>query len=76
MHKYRRMGVGKQALFKVLDMHRGRWQLQRHPINTASVNFWDRVIAEYTNGKFELIKAYPDTEYPDGTLGDVFFFES
>lgn len=76
MHKYRRTGVGKQALFKVLDMHKGKWQLKRHPANIASVHFWDRVINEYTNGRFELIKAYPGTEYDDGTLGDVYFFES
>lgn len=76
LYKYRRLGVGKQAFFKVLDMHRGRWQLKRHPANTASVYFWDRVIDEYTNGQYELVKAYPGTEYDDGTPGDVFFFES
>ncbi len=76
LHKYRRLGVGRQAFFKVLDMHKGRWQLKRHPANIASVIFWDKVIKEYTNGRFELIKAYPGTEYDDGTLGDVFFFEN
>lgn len=76
MHKYRRSGIGRQAFFKVLDMHKGKWQLKRHPANTASVHFWDKVINEYTKGHFELIKAYPRTEYDDGTLGDVFFFES
>ncbi|NLA47585.1 MAG: GNAT family N-acetyltransferase [Firmicutes bacterium] len=76
LHKYRRSGVGRQAFFKVLDMHKGKWQLKRHPANIASVLFWDKVINEYTNGRFELIKAYPGTEYDDGTLGDVFFFES
>ncbi|HOL15018.1 MAG: GNAT family N-acetyltransferase [Dethiobacteria bacterium] len=76
LHKYRRSGVGRQAFFKVLDMHKGKWQLKRHPANIVSVLFWDKVINEYTNGRFELIKAYPGTEYDDGTLGDVFFFES
>jgi predicted acetyltransferase len=76
MHKYRRKGVGKQAFFKVLDIHKGRWQLKRHPANLASVHFWNKVIDAYTNGQFELVKAYPRTEYDDGTLADVFFFES
>jgi predicted acetyltransferase len=76
MHKYRRLGVGRQAFFKVLDMHKGKWQLKRHPANVASVYFWDNVINEYTNGEFELVKAYPGTEYDDGTLADVFFFKS
>ena len=76
LHKYRRLGIGKQAFFKVLDIHKGRWQLKRHPANEASVHFWDKAIDEYTNGRFELIKAYPGTEYDDGTLADVFFFTS
>ena len=76
LHKYRRTGVGKQAFFKVLDIHKGRWQLKRHPANVDSVYFWDKVIHEYTNGHYELVKSHPCTEYDDGTLADVFFFES
>ena len=74
--KYRRSGIGRQAFFQVLARHPGKWQLKRHPANTASVHFWDRVIQEYTKGRFELVKAYPDKAYDDGTLADVFFFES
>lgn len=76
LHKYRRSGVGTQAFFKVLAMHKGKWQLKRHPANLDSVHFWDKVINEYTQGSYELIKAYPGTEYDDGTLADVFFFEN
>ncbi len=76
LYKYRRSGVGRQAFFEVLNLHKGRWQLKMHPANIASVHFWNRVIGEYTNGKFELIKSYPGTEYDDGTPADVFFFES
>lgn len=76
MYKYRRSGVGKEAFFKVLDNHKGRWQLKRHPANLPSVHFWNNVIHEYTNGQYELVESYPRTEYDDGTLADVFFFES
>lgn len=76
LYKYRRAGVGKRAFFKTLDLHRGKWQLKRHPKNIPSVHFWNRVIDEYTGGKFELVEAYPGTEYNDGTPADVFFFES
>jgi len=76
LHKYRRSGVGRQAVFNVLDRHKGRWQLKLHPANTASAHFWHKVVDEYTNGQFELVKTYPRTEYADGTLGDVYFFES
>lgn len=76
MYKYRQQGVGKQAFYQVLDIHKGRWQLKRHPKNIASVHFWNKVIHEYTNGNYELVTSYPGTEYEDGTLGDVFFFNS
>ncbi len=76
MPKYRRLGVGKAAFFKLLDIHKGRWHLRRHPKNQTSVQFWDNTISEYTNGQFEIVRAYPKTEYEDGTLADVFFFES
>ena len=39
MYKYRRNGVGRDSVFKVLDLHRGKWQLKRHPHNTSSVYF-------------------------------------
>ncbi len=76
MHKYRRRGVGKQAFFQLLERHRGQWQLRRHPKNIPSVHFWNRVIAEFTNGDYELVEGYPRTEYDDGSLADVFFFRS
>lgn len=76
MYKYRRLGIGKQAFFKVLNLHKGTWQLKRHPKNKPSVYFWNKVIAEYTKGNYELIESCPHTEYDDGTLADVFFFES
>lgn len=76
IYKYRRSGIGKQAFFKVLNLHKGTWQLKRHPKNMPSVYFWNKAVNEYTNGKYEMIESYPNTEYDDGTLADVFFFES
>jgi len=76
MYKYRRYGVGKYAAMKIFDMFRGKWQLKRHPKNIASVHFWNKVVGEYTQGNYELVEAYPNTEYSDGTLGDVFFFNN
>ena len=76
MYKYRRMGVGKKAFFMAADLHRGTWQLKRHPKNIASVFFWNKAVAEYTGGNYEMIEGYPDTAYEDGTLADVFFFDN
>lgn len=78
MYKYRRNGVGREAVRKILDLHHGRWQLKRHPHNMASVYFWNRVISEYTEGNYKLVEKYPDHEvdYDDGSPADVFFFEN
>ncbi len=78
LYKYRRSGVGREAVAQILDKHHGKWQLKRHPHNTASVYFWNSVIDRYTNGNYRLIEAYPNREvdYEDGTPADVFFFEN
>ena len=76
LYKYRRQGIGKKAFFTVLDRHKGNWQLMRHPKNIASVHFWNKAIAEYTGGQFELIEGYAGAVYDDGTPGDIFIFRS
>ncbi|GAB6091518.1 GNAT family N-acetyltransferase [Spirochaeta dissipatitropha] len=74
--KYRRCGIGKKAVFRILEIHSGKWQLKLHPSNIPSVHFWKHVIHEFTAGMYELKRAYPRTEYADGTPGDIFFFSS
>jgi len=76
MHKYRRAGVGSFAAKAVFGLHRGRWQLKYHPKNTASAAFWPKVVGEYTNGQCELARGVPETDYEDGTPGDILFFDN
>jgi predicted acetyltransferase len=76
MYKYRKMGIGTYVANKVFDKFKGKWQLKRHPKNEASVKFWNKVISEYTKGKYELIKSSPEAIYEDGTHGDIFIFET
>lgn len=78
MYKYRCLGVGRQAFFQALNKHRGKWQLVRHPKNIASIHFWENVIDEYTKGQYRFVSSseYSKWVYPDGSLGDAFFFES
>lgn len=65
-------------MFQVFDIHHGTWQLKRHPHNIGSIHFWNRVIDEYTQGKYRLVESYPNKEvdYEDGTPADVFFFKN
>lgn len=75
MLKYRRCGLGKWAAFQLFDRFRGTWQLKRHPKNLPSVGFWDAVVGGYTGGDYRL-ESRADVAYPDGTPGDVFFFDT
>lgn len=76
MYKYRRNGIRKYAAIKVFDMFKGKWQLKRHPKNIASVYFWNKVISEYTKGEYRLVEGYPNSEYDDGSLADMVFFNN
>lgn len=65
----------KEAVFSMLNIHHGKWQLKRHPHNIGSVAFWNNVIDEYTGGNYRLVERYPneDVDYDDGTPADMFF---
>jgi predicted acetyltransferase len=76
LYKYRRMGIGKYAVKYAFDKYKGKWQLKRHPKNKGSVYFWNKIIEEYTNGKYELLENNENAKYEDGTNGDVFIFET
>lgn len=76
LYKYRRAGVESFAARSVWDRFHGSWQLKLHPKNLPSVHFWQKAVFSYTNGNYRLVKAYPGTEYDDGTPGDVYFFDN
>ena len=76
MYKYRRCGMGKWAVFQLFHRFQGTWQLKRHPKNLPSVAFWDRVVGEYTGGVYRLESMGGKIAYPDGTPGDVLFFDT
>lgn len=78
LHKYRRNGHGRDAVFQVLDRHHGKWQLKCHPHNVGSVCFWNSVVDAYTGGQYRVVRSYPNREvdYEDGTPADVYFFEN
>jgi predicted acetyltransferase len=48
----RRLGLGKQAALAVLNRFRGVWEMAQLRENRAAIAFWDRVLTEYTHGRF------------------------
>jgi len=52
MRKYRRLNVGKFAIKLIFDLFEGEWELRVLHENKPAILFWDKVINEYTNGKY------------------------
>jgi predicted acetyltransferase len=76
MYKYRKQGIGKYVVKYILNKYKGKWQFKYHPKNEISKIFWNKIIGEYTNGKYDIIKDNPESIYEDGTLGHVLIFET
>lgn len=74
MYKYRRSGVGRMAAEMAFRKHPGLWQLKYHPHNEISVHFWNRVVGDYTKGRYQKLEAYPDADYLDGTPATILVF--
>jgi len=64
MRKYRRQGIGTAAATQVLDRFPGKWEVIQHDGNEPSKRFWERVIGEYTGGRYTREKAV--TEWWEG----------
>ena len=76
MYKYRKMGIGTFAVRNVFEKHKGKWGLMYHPHNIVSKKFWNKVVNEYTKGKYELITEYKEAVYEDGTNAEVLIFKT
>lgn len=50
--RHRRRGVGRSAVRLILDRFAGRWEILEYTRNPAAVQFWRRVVADYTRGKY------------------------
>lgn len=57
MKKYRQRGVGKSVAMKVFDMFPGDWEVSQWTKNLPAQEFWRKVVAEYTNGKYNTFTA-------------------
>ena len=66
MPYYRRNHIGKEAAYKVFNLH-DIWEVQPMDNNIIAYNFWKNVIKNYTNNNYE-IKTFNNME-------DVFIFK-
>jgi predicted acetyltransferase len=49
----RRLGIGQMAVHLILSRFAGRWEITEYLRNTEAVTFWRRVVARYTQGRYQ-----------------------
>jgi predicted acetyltransferase len=49
----RRLGIGRTAVQLILSRFAGRWEVSEYLRNAAAVSFWRRVVAGYTQGRYQ-----------------------
>ena len=52
LKKYRREGIGKAVAARILDLHKGKWEVFQMEANEVAQIFWRKVIDDYTKGNF------------------------
>jgi predicted acetyltransferase len=61
LRRYRRRGIGRTLAFQTFETQRGYWEIAEIPGNRPAQAFWRRVIADYTDSRFDEIIT-PDGE--------------
>jgi chloramphenicol 3-O phosphotransferase len=51
--KFQGKGVGRYAAEQIFNQFPGIWETAQMPENKAAINFWEKVVAQYTRGQFE-----------------------
>jgi len=49
----RRLGIGRTAVQLILSRFTGRWEIREYLRNAQAVNFWRRVVSNYTQGAYQ-----------------------
>lgn len=51
--KYRKNHIGKMVAFECFNMYEGNWEVSPSFGSDSAYQFWNKVITEYTDNKFE-----------------------
>lgn len=52
--KFQGKGVGRYVAEQIFNQFPGTWETMQIPENKAAIDFWERVVNKYSNGKFEM----------------------
>src|SRR5574344_1171636 len=50
---FRRHHIGKKAAAMILNLYKGNWEIEPLENSNEALHFWNNVVKEYTNNKFE-----------------------
>jgi predicted acetyltransferase len=53
LRSQRRHGLGHRAALDVFNRFRGIWEVSQLRANAPAIAFWNRVLSEYTRGRFQ-----------------------
>ena len=51
--KFQGKGVGRYAAEKIFNQFPGIWETTQIPENKAAIDFWEKVVTNYSHGQFE-----------------------
>ncbi len=51
--KFQGKGVGRYAAEQIFNLFPGTWETAQIPENQAAIDFWEKVVSEYTRGQFK-----------------------
>ena len=51
--KYQGKGIGRAVAVQTFDRFQGIWEVMQIPENKRAVGFWEKVVSQYTEGKFQ-----------------------
>jgi predicted acetyltransferase len=54
LRKFRKLGVAKYVVLKLLDLYKGDWEVAQLASNQPAISFWHKLLTLHTQGKFEL----------------------
>ena len=50
--KFQGKGIGQKVAFEIFNKFPGKWEVMQMPPNLPAIQFWKKVIAEYTRNQF------------------------
>jgi predicted acetyltransferase len=53
VRKYRRLGLGSLLIFRMFELHKGKWLISTPIKNSAAQQFWRKIIKSASLGRYE-----------------------